>query len=1317
MLDESLPQRVIDMVSGLTPPDKNRDFKELDERVNDLRDTVRFKGVATNVSDVNFGVGSGSSETPPIQGLFALTPSIHNTGIILSYTGATGVLAGGDIIDTDENAWQGELLEITDGTEIAGTLFAELVNSTLFNEDPQTLNVSATWTGAIYTTSSVIFNALFVKTSSVLVDDINGDPTVGYLFGRIMDGKLLLMKPINGKTLTLTSGGNIDIGSDVVVQDDSFVILQFHKDNINADAVGSYSVLGSTSGGSGGSSGVWKAPCRLATTANITLSGEQSIDGVTSSTDRILVKNQTTGSENGVYVSASGAWVRATDFDDDAEVSSGIHIYIEEGDTQQFAVYKLTTVNPITIGTTPLTFQTIIVMAGGVMINVGTIGFNPANNMTLTSPDDVTLELEVPDTGAFDFYVDRPNTTIPRFGITETQIEMNVPLDMNGKSIGSSLPPATEIFKIFFDQNDDSDTYFGNSTVGADRINVTTDNINIWAFERGAIASLSQAGLINNAGEKMQLNVADHWLYFADTAVPDDPVNNSEMRMFMDSADDILKVRKRDSVGALTTVSLESGVVPDGTADFQHLEWESSVWNARDDITLANNKAINFRTLFPDNAGLKLDINDEFVWFRGTGTSNMFFDTMDLTGIGSLATQDGYGTPRPSTGFLRMANAVQQVWKNSSGSNDAIFEFDSNNDFVWQINALPILTLEEGAGVGLINAKQHTIKNIRKLLNHGGTDNDIGEAGATLGWDQIFVDKWRFEEQESPNRTEMSMGSDTNRIWVNVDDSTGTFEITFNDGVIADTRHEFQDNQYKLYNSSNNIFTLLNNGDLETRFLNDVSEEFYFSGANHTRFRLIGTGFTNVALNNDEILFDSSNQTANDIVGQMHFVGHTDTAVNFDIAKIVAKNEVPTLATRSGLLEFRLSQSGTENDLFIDLTGFFNKINFRKVLNMNNNKIDDIGETTITDLTTAVGASGDFLMMVDATDGLMKKVNAVDFIGGGSQTPWTSQINASNNSLINFDYLARNGTPATIGAIRLEFGNDIAWRNSSNTNDNIIDFSTGNTFRIGHDGIVSYSFSATDFDLNGQNMIDVKNITFRDGLGVLNMNLSNITNVDLMTFGAGGGTNAITGLDLFTMKDSGSILNMNAGRLNMAGGDIQNVDDIFMQNASSSIVMSNGNITGIDNIIFNGGLSFLSGLDTLTMLDSGAVINMNNGNIINMGDITMNGLTSSINMNSGDITNGDDCTFDAFITTDRFRSNSSSSECGFFVRAETGSIGGFGTVQIPVDTGGESTTAQANSDFGAYDGAIGLYERNGSDPFVCVRSNGVWYGLIFGLNI
>lgn len=56
-----------------------------------------------------------------------------------------------------------------------------------------------------------------------------------------------------------------------------------------------------------------KDPVACASTANLTLSGEQTIDGVVTSTSRVLVKDQTAADENGIYVSAAGAWSRASD--------------------------------------------------------------------------------------------------------------------------------------------------------------------------------------------------------------------------------------------------------------------------------------------------------------------------------------------------------------------------------------------------------------------------------------------------------------------------------------------------------------------------------------------------------------------------------------------------------------------------------------------------------------------------------------------------------------------------------------------------------------------------------------------------------------------------------------------------------------------------------------------------------------------------------------------------------------------------------------------------------------------------------------------
>jgi hypothetical protein len=114
----------------------------------------------------------------------------------------------------------------------------------------------------------------------------------------------------------------------------------------------------------------WKGSTRAATTANITLSGAQTIDGVSViAGDRVLVKNQTTGANNGIYVAAAGAWARATDADTSAEVTSGMMVPVTEGTDNGNTQWMLTTDDPITLGTTALTFTQ---FASGTSYSAGT---------------------------------------------------------------------------------------------------------------------------------------------------------------------------------------------------------------------------------------------------------------------------------------------------------------------------------------------------------------------------------------------------------------------------------------------------------------------------------------------------------------------------------------------------------------------------------------------------------------------------------------------------------------------------------------------------------------------------------------------------------------------------------------------------------------------------------------------------------------------------------------------------------------------------------------------------------------------------------
>ena len=115
-----------------------------------------------------------------------------------------------------------------------------------------------------------------------------------------------------------------------------------------------------------GAANDYKASVRAATVgANITLAGgaPSTLDGVTLvANDRILVKDQTTGSQNGIYVvttlgtGANGTWTRATDADQAGELTSGAIVAVEEGTTNADSQWMLTTDGTITIGTTTLTF-------------------------------------------------------------------------------------------------------------------------------------------------------------------------------------------------------------------------------------------------------------------------------------------------------------------------------------------------------------------------------------------------------------------------------------------------------------------------------------------------------------------------------------------------------------------------------------------------------------------------------------------------------------------------------------------------------------------------------------------------------------------------------------------------------------------------------------------------------------------------------------------------------------------------------------------------------------------------------------------------
>jgi hypothetical protein len=146
----------------------------------------------------------------------------------------------------------------------------------------------------------------------------------------------------------------------------------------------------------------YKQSVRVITVSNVSLSGgaPNSVDGVSLSVnDRILVTGQTTGSQNGLYyiatlgTGANGTWARSLDTNETGELSAGTIVMVTEGDTFKDTQWKLTTNDPITIGSTALVFEQNSAFAYGNIYANSTpvIAGSVGDTLTLTAGNNISI--------------------------------------------------------------------------------------------------------------------------------------------------------------------------------------------------------------------------------------------------------------------------------------------------------------------------------------------------------------------------------------------------------------------------------------------------------------------------------------------------------------------------------------------------------------------------------------------------------------------------------------------------------------------------------------------------------------------------------------------------------------------------------------------------------------------------------------------------------------------------------------------------------------------------------------------------------------
>jgi hypothetical protein len=184
-----------------------------------------------------------------------------------------------------------------------------------------------------------------------------------------------------------------------------------------------------------------KASVRVASQVDVTISAPgAAIDSISMvSGDRVLLKAQSTGSQNGIYIwnGAASPMTRASDADTSAEVTAGMYTFVEEG-TNAGQGWNLVTANPITLGTTALVFSQFsggasITAGAGLALTGSTFDVVSGNTAIVVNANDITFTLA--SSSGLEI---SSGLKIAANGVADTMLRQSAGLSIVGRSANST---------------------------------------------------------------------------------------------------------------------------------------------------------------------------------------------------------------------------------------------------------------------------------------------------------------------------------------------------------------------------------------------------------------------------------------------------------------------------------------------------------------------------------------------------------------------------------------------------------------------------------------------------------------------------------------------------------------------------------------------------------------------------------------------------------------------------------------------------------------------------------------------------------------
>jgi hypothetical protein len=361
-----------------------------------LNNTLTFSG--TDASSVAFGAGGTVAYQGGTLAQFAATTSAQLAGVISDETG-TGALVFASsptlvtpIINTSLRVPIVYGSNVNSANLTISSTSAGTKGAVLLGETGDTVRLNTTTNGVLTTSSAngtlTVDTGTYYKaggTDIAIADGGTGlstTPTAGqlligtsannYTLATISQGSGISVSSTSGSITVANTGVTSLTGTAnrVTVSASSGAVTLSGPQDLHSAATPSFVQVNLTNAPTNAGHAATKAyvdsiaqgldvkqSARAATTANITLSGTQTIDNVVLvAGDRVLVKNQTTASQNGIYDVAAGAWTRSIDMDAWSEVP-GAFVFVEEGDTLADTGWVATANQGGTLGTTNITWN------------------------------------------------------------------------------------------------------------------------------------------------------------------------------------------------------------------------------------------------------------------------------------------------------------------------------------------------------------------------------------------------------------------------------------------------------------------------------------------------------------------------------------------------------------------------------------------------------------------------------------------------------------------------------------------------------------------------------------------------------------------------------------------------------------------------------------------------------------------------------------------------------------------------------------------------------------------------------------------------